>query len=319
MERMPRAGDRRLIVTADDFGAANCIDSAIRSAIGIGQVSAVSALTNYPRAATALSDLRAEFPQIDIGVHLNITSGPPLTDRTALSNILTNSGEFRGLSALMDRLGQIPMDALQTELRAQIDVLTTIGITPDHLSSHHNILAIYPPFQDLLLRLAKTYSLPIRKPVAISQTHTRRYGYAKTRQRATRSILGLIFRRPYRAIRLLPGTYLRLLQSERLMLRENVHAPDHLIDSLYGGASVRNMRHILQHLPTGISELVVHLGECDSAEEVPNSIETALLQDRTIERNLILNGTLRKMMDREGIRPARFRDLAGEHQTGLAR
>ncbi len=248
---------------------------------------------------------------MDIGVHLNITSGPPRTDPAALATILTDAGEFRGLSALMDRLGQIRMDAVETELRAQIDVLTALGITPDHLSSHHNILAIYPPFQDLLVRLARAYALPIRKPIAISQTHTRRYGYAKTRQRANRSILGFIWRRPYRAIRLLPGTYLRLLQSKRLLVRQNVQAPDHLIDSLYGGASVRNIRHILQHLPTGVSELVVHLGECDSVEDLPQGIETALLQDRTIERNLILNGTLRIMMDREEIRPARFRDLAG--------
>jgi predicted glycoside hydrolase/deacetylase ChbG (UPF0249 family) len=314
MDSIAPGRDRRLIVTADDFGAADCIDNAIRSAIRIGQVSAVSALTNYPRAVTALADLHEEFPDVDIGVHLNITSGPPRTDPTALATILAETGEFRGLSALMDRLGHIRMDAVETELRAQIDVLMSIGITPDHLSSHHNILAIYPPFQDLLIRLARAYALPIRKPVAISQTHTRRFGYAKTRQRANRSILGLIYRRPYRAIRLLPGTYVRLLQSRRLLIRENVQAPDHLIDSLYGGASVHNIRHILRHLPSGISELVVHLGECDSVDELPPGIETELLQDRTIERNLILNGTLRIMMDRENIRPARFKDLVDAHR-----
>jgi predicted glycoside hydrolase/deacetylase ChbG (UPF0249 family) len=62
MDSLLRPHDRRLIVTADDFGAADCIDNAIRSAIRIGQVSAVSALTNYPRAPAALGDLFAEFP-----------------------------------------------------------------------------------------------------------------------------------------------------------------------------------------------------------------------------------------------------------------
>src|SRR6056297_85732 len=112
MSHILRKRTRRLIVTADDFGAAACIDNAIRSAIRIGHVSAVSALTNYRRASGALVALREEFPGIDIGVHLNITSGPPLTDSTALGAVLSDTGEFPGLSVLMDRLRRLPIDAL---------------------------------------------------------------------------------------------------------------------------------------------------------------------------------------------------------------
>ncbi len=300
---------RRLIVTADDFGAADCIDQAILTAIGTGYVTATGALTNFPRARNAIASLRERFPHLDIGVHLNITSGPPLTAPRSLGSICNDRGLFLGLTRLMDQLGRVDTAAIETELRAQIEVLIDSGIQPDHLSSHHNILAIFPPLQDILTRLAREYTLPVRTPIAISQTHTRRYGYAKTRRRASLSVLGLIGRRPYSAIRLLPGTYVRMILSRRHLRKLGVATPDHLIDSLYGTATVRNIRHILRHLPAGTSELVVHLGDCNDAHELPEGIETELLTERRTERNLILNGTLRQVLIREGITLARFRDL----------
>lgn len=300
---------RRLIVTADDFGAAPCIDEAIIRATETGVLSAVSALTNFERAVSAIQSFHRRFPEVGIGAHLNITSGPPRSKPDNLGIVVGDNGLFRGLSGLMDQLGGVNIAALEIELRAQIETLVATGVRPDHLSSHHNILAIYPPFQDLMIRLARDYALPLRTPVAISQTHTRRYGYAETRRRAARNIVGFLWRRPQRALGMLPGTYLRLLRSKRVLKRHGVAAPDHLIDSLYGKATVRNMRHILAHLPRGTSELVVHLGECADGSAVPSGIETEILPERTIERNLILNGTLRNIMEREGIVLAHYRDL----------
>lgn len=300
---------RSVIVTADDFGAAPCIDNAIRSAVTTGQITAVSALTNYPRSTDAITALHRDFPDLGIGVHLNITSGPPRTDPHQLGVICDGNGDFLGLSGLMEQLGDVNRATLEYELRAQIEAIFAADVVPDHLSSHHNILAIYPPFQDIMIRLAQEYRLPVRTPKAISQTHSRRYGYAKTRQRATRNIVGLLWRRPHRAIRLLPGTYLRLMRSKRLLRELGVSSPDHMIDSLYGKATVRNIRHILQHLPTGVSELVVHLGECAGVDDLPDGIETDILTERTIERNLILNGTLKNVLRREGISIVRYCDL----------
>lgn len=300
---------RSIIVTADDFGAAPCIDNAIRSAVATGQITAVSALTNYPRSTDAIASLHRDFPELGIGVHLNITSGPPRTDPIQLGVICDSNGAFLGLAGLMDQLGDVNRATLEYELRAQIETIFAADVVPDHLSSHHNILAIYPPFQDIMLRLAQEYRLPVRTPMAISQTHSWRFGYAKTRQRAIRNIVGLLRRRPRRALRLLPGTYLRLMRSKRLLRELGIPAPDHMIDSLYGEATVRNIRHILQHLPSGVSELVVHLGECNAADDLPDGIETEILTERTIERNLILNGTLKNVLRREGISIARYRDL----------
>lgn len=302
--------DRRyLIVTADDFGAAQWIDRGILDAIETGQISTVSALTNFPRAREAINDLHRRYPQIGIGIHLNITSGPPLAAPTGSSLPLNADGEFPGLEELLVRLPELDSDAVEAELRRQIEIVRDLGIVPDHLSSHHNVLAIVPDLQMLMIRLAQEYALPVRTPIAVSQTHSRRYGYAKTRQRATRSIIRMFGRRPWRTLVTLPAAYLRLRRSKRILRENGVRSPDHLIDSLYGIPTVRNIRHILFHLPAGTSELVVHLSDDRGDYAIPNGIERESAAFRPIERHLITNGTVRRVMEREGIVLARYADI----------
>lgn len=291
---------RLLIVTADDFGAAEWIDRGILETIEGGQVSTVSALTNFSRAREAIARLHQEYPHIGIGVHLNITSGPRLVSPEA---------RFPGLDGLLSRLENLDYREVETELRAQIDVVRDLGITPDHLSSHHNILAIVPGLQDLMIRLAAEFDLPVRTPIAVSQTHSRDFGYARTRRRATRSILRILGRGKLRTALTLPGAYLRLRRSKKTLREHGIRSPDHLVDSLYGLPTVRNVRHILFHLPAGISELVVHLADDRARYTIPDGIERASAEFRPIERNLITNGTVRRVMDREGIALAVYADI----------
>ncbi|MDT8298209.1 MAG: ChbG/HpnK family deacetylase, partial [Spirochaetaceae bacterium] len=254
-------GSRFLIVTADDFGASDWIDRGIFQALETGQISTVSALTNYPRAADAIGRLRQDYPDVGIGIHLNITSGPALISTNNLGILGDEDGNFLGLRSLLVQIDRLDMVTVTQELHSQIEVVLNQGIEPDHLSSHHNILAYNPALQNVMISLAKEFNLPVRTPVAVSQTHGRRFGYARTRRRAIRSVVRLLVQRPLLAFWVLPGYYLRLRQSKHFLDVNNVRHPDHMIDALYGMPTVRNLEHILEHLPIGISELVMHLAD----------------------------------------------------------
>lgn len=312
--------ERALIVTADDFGAGKTIDRGIRAAVAAGRVSAVSALTNYPGAGAAIRDLRRSHPEVGIGVHLNLTSGHPISAPSLLGGICDPHGAFRGLPVLLDRLHHLDMSAIARELRLQVDLVQETLGSIDHLSSHHNVLGIYPPFQELMMALSREYNAPMRTPVAVSQTHSHRYGYATTRRRAAVNILGLVGRRPFRAARVLPGTWLRLMNSKRLLRRDGVLHPDHMIDAFFGNPTRENLRHILSHLPPGVSELVVHLAELPNpptAYEIPEGIDGAEFANRDAERQVLLGEDFDRILTERGIRRTTFDELrarAGRHR-----
>src|SRR2546430_15579124 len=78
---MPDA--RRLIVNADDFGLSAGVNRGVLEAHETGVVSSVSVLVNAPGwtdAAQRLRDLSSpSFPELGVGLHLNLTTGRPVS------------------------------------------------------------------------------------------------------------------------------------------------------------------------------------------------------------------------------------------------
>lgn len=82
-----------------------------------------------------------------------------------------------------------------------------------------------------------------------------------------------------------------------------------MIDALYGLPTVRNLEHILQNLPNGISELVVHVADDRDGIPLPDGIEEKGASNRPFERDLITNGTIRRVLGQEDIELARYADI----------
>ncbi len=163
-----------------------------------------------------------------------------------------------------------------------------------------------------MARLALEFDAPVRTPVAVSQTHSRRYGYATTRKRAARSILGLLGARPFQALSVLPGTWIRLMNSKRRLARAGVRHPDHLIDALFGRPTEENLRHIIGHLPPGVSELVVHLADPATTvdgSDVPRGIDGDEFPNRIEEQRLITAPWIPTLLSAHGVQRTRFRAL----------
>ncbi len=133
-----------LIVNADDLGLNESINSAICEAVAKGIVDRTTLLVNM-EAAQAGMELAGENGFADrVGLHLNLTSGKPLTDSVAADRIMCNgSGEFTAEFArdLKTRffLPKSTVKNVEAEIRAQFDRYRELGGTLWHIDSHHHV------------------------------------------------------------------------------------------------------------------------------------------------------------------------------------
>ena len=151
---------KRLVITADDFGLSPQLDVGIRTACVKGVVTHVSLVANGESLEDAVRFLTGHS-EITAGVHLNLTDGRPLTDRSGLMPLLDAGGNFKGNhwragATILARSFFRP--AIEVEYRTQIEKILALGIRPAQLNSHGHLHAI-PALFDMVLRLASEYGI----------------------------------------------------------------------------------------------------------------------------------------------------------------
>ena len=145
-----------LVVNADDFGLSPAVSRGIVRAHREGLVTSASVITNLPDFAGTLERLR-ECPELGVGVHLNLTCGPPLAPDSALAGV---SGELPPPRTLLARLasGRVRSADIESELTAQVAKLVGVGIELDHLDSHHNV-HLHPWVRAAVERVAERFGI----------------------------------------------------------------------------------------------------------------------------------------------------------------
>jgi len=131
----------RLVINADDFGLSLGVNRGILAAHAAGTVTSTSIMTNLPAFEDAVQGARSA-PNLGIGLHFNLTIGPPLTPAERIPSLANPAtGRFHGLSGLVARAlcGQIPPAEVATECRAQLARLRDHGVTVTHLDSHRHV------------------------------------------------------------------------------------------------------------------------------------------------------------------------------------
>lgn len=154
---------RRLVLHADDFGMNDSVNAGILRGFAEGLLTSASVLTNAPGCESAIAgwkELQDRFQRgelaslekrrrvhdswapFDLGIHLNLTQGRPLTGEQYPAELLDGAGRFPGAYRLARRLmlsGRKFRRALEQELSAQIEALLDLGIAPSHLNAHQYI------------------------------------------------------------------------------------------------------------------------------------------------------------------------------------
>jgi len=128
---------KRLIVNADDFGRAAGVNAGVLRAHRDGIVTATTLMVAAPATDDAARIARAT-PSLDVGVHLTITYGRPISDPSAVRSLIDRDGAFpRGRAAFL-RTDRADRGEALIEYRAQFArARELIGRPPTHLDTHH--------------------------------------------------------------------------------------------------------------------------------------------------------------------------------------
>ncbi len=136
---------KNLIINADDFGMSQEVNEGTEKGIKQGIITSVSIMVNMPYFKQAVQFLK-KYPDISVGLHFNITEGPPLLLPRVAKNLIREDNTFFYWSQLIPRVAMHKKEMLkeiQAELSAQYKLLQSTGLPITHIDSHHHV-HLYP-------------------------------------------------------------------------------------------------------------------------------------------------------------------------------
>ena len=294
---------RFLIVTADDFGASENINEGIVIAAEKQLITTISALTNFKESLPLLKNISKNHPDIGIGSHLNITTGKPVLSVQEVPSLVNDKGNFYTVDELLPKLASIAMVDLKKELRAQIMALVNTDIQVDHLSDQNGILSFYGPFFDIVTELALEFNVPVRTPEIASIKYPDLFPNSCMKENGRKKAMKLAIQNPLKAFHLLKYARIQEIEKKVQILEGlGIPHPDLLIEYFWGNPTTANLNHILEHLPEGTSELVLHLGTDTRQENYPSGLDQEYFKNREKELATITNTNLNKYCNTLNIR-----------------
>lgn len=231
----------RLIINADDFGLSPAVTAGILEAHAAGSVTSASMIVFGPGWDDGVRQARATA-SLGVGLHFNLLLGVPLTAAKSLRD--PRSGRFWPLATLVLRAlgGVIDHDEVAAECEAQLAALRGAQIRVTHLDSHRHTHAL-PVVHRTVAGVAAKHGLPLRRPV-----ESMRWFQGDFTSQARRVLIGSSWRLTSWGA---PPT----------------RSTDHFIGvSLQGSPRFAERLHaVLDRLPSGATELMVHPGRVDDA------------------------------------------------------
>ncbi|CAN5743479.1 chitin disaccharide deacetylase [soil metagenome] len=281
-----------LIVNADDLGLSSGVDRGIVEAHEHGIVTSTTALANLPGAAAGIALVQRRAPTLGLGLHLNLTFGRPLLPPEAVPSLVGADGRFVGVTRGFFSTRRWHLAQVRLELEAQLGRFVELtGGLPDHLDSHQLVGSLSPVCRAVMLDLADTHALPVRRgglPGLRVEREPSWGGHSATSLFKTWSTGTFM------------GVYARVsLEPDALEVR--------FFDR---GATPETLLRILSALPVGVTELVCHPGYLDVPADAYRGRETELraLTDPRMRREIEERGiqlmTFRELLELKGSAPS---------------
>jgi len=309
---------RKLIITADDFGAALNINEGIRKAAENGSITAISALTNFTESIVDLKELSIKYPGIGIGVHLNIEAGKPVLDPSKIPSLINEEGYFYSLDSILTMISSVSLNEVRLELRAQVNILVENGIRVDHLSDHCGIISLYTPFTQIMKELAVEYDIPVRSPILASMEFPKLFRTSVMKKKGRDLVCKTFVKNPVKAIGLVKYCSKKEMRRKQQELKKvGIPHTDFLFECFWGSPSMEYLSFILNNLPAGTSEVIVHLGTETRKGLMPSGIDIEYFDKREIELEVITDPSIKGLIERENIQLIGFSDLKGSPKTGF--
>jgi len=146
---------RRIILNADDFGWDPEASKAILDLASLDRIDSTTVMANLVEESDLLALLK--FSQISVGIHLNLSTGKPLSSPQQVSTIVDPiTGNFYSSFDLWTKYnsGRIKPEHIVREIQQQLAFFYDHGVNISHADSHQHI-HIYPGLGHLIQNILK--------------------------------------------------------------------------------------------------------------------------------------------------------------------
>ncbi len=231
---------KSLIVTADDFGAAQQVNEAVEQAHLDGILTATSLMVSGAAATDALDRAR-RLPRLRVGLHIVLVDGKPTLPARAVPDLVDASGNFKtDMAASAVNMFFLPRvrRQLEAEIDAQFDAFRATGLALDHVNTHKHF-HLHPTIASTILRVGKRYGLrAMRVPL---EPHG-------------------VLRKAEPGVNLAPAFTAPWAMIARARLRAaGMRVPDSVFGLAWSGAMTSaRLLGLIENLPEGLSEIYLH-------------------------------------------------------------
>jgi hopanoid biosynthesis associated protein HpnK len=232
---------KQLIVTADDFGAAEAVNDAVERCHRNGILTAASLMVSGAAAADAVRRARL-LPSLKVGLHLVLVEGRPVLPPSSVPGLVDANGNFRTdmarAGAAMFFLPAVRRQ-LEAEIEAQFAAFEATGLTLDHVNAHKHF-HLHPTIAGLIVKMGKRYGVRgARVPLE------------------PQAVLDKIEKHGASGVVALTTPFARALAAR--FRRAGIAAPDQVFGLAWSGAmDASRLAGVLTHLPDGLSEIYMH-------------------------------------------------------------
>lgn len=273
---------KRLILNADDFGLTRGVNQGIIRAHREGILTSATLMATAPEFEDACLLARAN-PLLGVGCHIVLVGGKALTPPREIPSLADAGGNLPKslvtFAANVSR-GQIRGADIATEVTAQIEKIRAAGIEPSHIDTHKHTHA-HPTVMDVIGKVARDCGIMrIRRPIERLGKSWDGGGLSKQFAAAA-------------AVRVVAG------QFESLAQKYGLRTPDHFLGlAMTGQLGPSELRRMIENLPEGTVEIMLHPGICDADLAKTGS---RLQQQRQLELDGLLDADVKHTVLKEQI------------------
>ena len=133
-----------LIINADDFGISPDVNRAVCECFSNYMITSTTLMVNMPFCDEAVCLAKERGFDERVGIHLNLTSGQPLTDDIRHFEVFCDkdgmfNAAFQKNTATRLRLTKEESNVMGKEIEAQLIKYVRYGLPDHHLDSHHHV------------------------------------------------------------------------------------------------------------------------------------------------------------------------------------
>ncbi len=236
--------DKKLIITADDFGLSRPVNEAVESAHLDGVLSAASLMVGAPEMDDAVERAR-KLPTLGVGLHVTLLNGRPVLPPERVPGLVRARGRFPDdpirFGVALYASPELRRQA-NAEIEAQFECFRATGLVMDHINGHQHF-HLHPVVMEAIARLAPRFGHPpLRLPLEPFAA-----SFEANRDRMAGRFSGWLFY----------SLQARLIK--RRLMRDGMTANDHVFGLYDSGAMTEDrVLRFLEHLPQGVTEIYCH-------------------------------------------------------------